>query len=283
MKRVMVPLDGSGLAARTVATAADLADRCGARLVLVAVVPGTNAGASAGSEAGEAEPSAARTRMEEHIDYVFRRTRLSMAPETEIAEGDPAQCILEMASRRRVDVIAMATHGRPALSRTSLGTVTQAVLRQARVPVFVLHPEILPMPWESLPPRRVVMVPLNGSAHSERALGCAVDLAAAYRARLRLVRVVDSAASGPGAGKARRDATEYLERTASHLGKGAPEVGTEVADGAPADEILRLAAAEPHALLVVASTRIGAAPASPSVGDALVQNAAVPTVVVPAR
>lgn len=45
--------------------------------------------------------------------------------------------ILKAADAWEVDVIAMTTHGRSGLSRLAFGSVAEAVLRRARVPVFV--------------------------------------------------------------------------------------------------------------------------------------------------
>jgi nucleotide-binding universal stress UspA family protein len=52
--------------------------------------------------------------------------------------GDPAQEILRYAARHPIDLIVVGAHGRTALSRILLGSVTERVLRGARCPVLVV-------------------------------------------------------------------------------------------------------------------------------------------------
>jgi nucleotide-binding universal stress UspA family protein len=54
--------------------------------------------------------------------------------------GDPAQLIVEVAASERVDLVAMATHGRTGLRRLVLGSVTEAVLRELSVPLLLVRP-----------------------------------------------------------------------------------------------------------------------------------------------
>ena len=55
-----------------------------------------------------------------------------------LAGGDPAKEITAYASANAVDLIAMTTHGRTGFRRLALGSVAEAVMRHARVPVLVL-------------------------------------------------------------------------------------------------------------------------------------------------
>jgi nucleotide-binding universal stress UspA family protein len=55
-----------------------------------------------------------------------------------IAEGYPAEQILENASKLGVDAIVMSTHGRSGVSRWVFGSVAQKVLSAAACPVFLV-------------------------------------------------------------------------------------------------------------------------------------------------
>jgi nucleotide-binding universal stress UspA family protein len=57
-----------------------------------------------------------------------------------VTEGDPASGILGFAERSVADLIAMSTHGRGGVSRLVLGSVTDKVVRGARIPTLVYHP-----------------------------------------------------------------------------------------------------------------------------------------------
>ena len=58
---------------------------------------------------------------------------------TELERGDPAESILTTADRCGAGTIAIGTHGRGALERFMIGSVSDRVVRNARVPVFVVH------------------------------------------------------------------------------------------------------------------------------------------------
>ena len=56
-----------------------------------------------------------------------------------VRRGQPAEEILAAARESGADLIAMATHGRTGLNRLLFGSVAEAVLRQAPVPVFMIR------------------------------------------------------------------------------------------------------------------------------------------------
>jgi nucleotide-binding universal stress UspA family protein len=56
-----------------------------------------------------------------------------------IRRGRPADEILDAARESGADLIAMATHGRTGIGRLLFGSVAEAVLRRARVPVFMIR------------------------------------------------------------------------------------------------------------------------------------------------
>lgn len=69
-----------------------------------------------------------------------RITDAGLTARTEIREGIPYRDILEYADEWDIDVIVMGTHGRTGRDRLAhLGSVTDRVLKNATVPVFVIH------------------------------------------------------------------------------------------------------------------------------------------------
>lgn len=58
--------------------------------------------------------------------------------ETVVREGDPAETIVDYAANAGIDLIVMPTHGRPELSKSILGSVTDKVIRTGDVPVTVI-------------------------------------------------------------------------------------------------------------------------------------------------
>jgi nucleotide-binding universal stress UspA family protein len=65
----------------------------------------------------------------------------------QVRQGRPDQEILAAAREHGADLIAMATHGRTGLGRLLFGSVAEAVLRHATVPVFLIR-QPQPMPAE---------------------------------------------------------------------------------------------------------------------------------------
>lgn len=54
--------------------------------------------------------------------------------------GDPARSIIETAEQEKVDLIAMATHGRTGVRRLVLGSVAETVMRGVGMPVLLVRP-----------------------------------------------------------------------------------------------------------------------------------------------
>jgi nucleotide-binding universal stress UspA family protein len=56
-----------------------------------------------------------------------------------VRRGQPAEEILASARAAGADLIAMTTHGRSGLGRLLFGSVAEAALRQAEIPVFLMR------------------------------------------------------------------------------------------------------------------------------------------------
>jgi nucleotide-binding universal stress UspA family protein len=54
-----------------------------------------------------------------------------------IQEGDPTEEILKAVEAQGIDLLALTTHGRGGLNRAITGSVTEKILRQAKVPLLV--------------------------------------------------------------------------------------------------------------------------------------------------
>lgn len=61
----------------------------------------------------------------------------NVAAEKKIVEGNPAEEILKMAGG--VDVVVMGSIGRTGLGKYLLGSVTDKVVRNSKVPVMVVY------------------------------------------------------------------------------------------------------------------------------------------------
>ena len=77
-----------------------------------------------------------------YVDAIAARAGKAGVPCTKLTCSalDAAEAIVDTARERNCDLIVMGSHGRRGLSRLLAGSVTQAVLANAPVPVMVLRP-----------------------------------------------------------------------------------------------------------------------------------------------
>jgi nucleotide-binding universal stress UspA family protein len=105
----------------------------------------------------------------------------------EFCWNEPAAGILDAALRWKASAIAVGTHGRKSLPHAFLGSVAEAVVQQARVPVVVAR--------DCMPARmlRRVVVGVDPNEPVAAAVTFAVSLAAVRAVRLVLCTVIDTA------------------------------------------------------------------------------------------
>lgn len=136
LKKILVPLDGSSLAAAAIETAIDLA----ATPFSLVLVRAAEAHTLPGVDPTEMQVSVIRE-AEEYLTSV----RADLAKrgitnvETSVWYGAPAHAIIEGARFQKADLIVMSSHGRSGLGRLILGSVAESVLRGTTVPVCIVR------------------------------------------------------------------------------------------------------------------------------------------------
>jgi nucleotide-binding universal stress UspA family protein len=135
--KVLVPLDGSRTAEAAVPIALRLAGEPKTSLVLLGV-----ANVRVSQDPAPAEPEIAP--IQEARSYL-EAAKDRLMPDasgvlTTVWSGPAAAAIIKAAQSYGVDMIVMTTHGRSGRERDMFGSVADAVLRGARMPVLVLRP-----------------------------------------------------------------------------------------------------------------------------------------------
>jgi nucleotide-binding universal stress UspA family protein len=141
-EQLLVPLDGSSLAEQILGPALELGKAVASRFTLLHVVsPQVTVGARV-SPLPSGRLQARLKRAETYLAGVADRLRgEGMEVETVIeSHFAPARAILNTAEARKMDLIAIATHGYTGVKRTLLGSVTDKVLRGARWPLLLFRP-----------------------------------------------------------------------------------------------------------------------------------------------
>lgn len=101
----------------------------------------------------------------------------------QLVSGQPWDRIVALAEPE--DLIVMGTHGRTGIKRLLLGSVAEKVVRTAPCSVLVARPDGEPQAFEHL------LVPVDFSEHSKRAVEQAGELARRSAARITLLHVIE--------------------------------------------------------------------------------------------
>ena len=188
-KKILVPVDFSDCSNKALEYAILFGEKYGAALTLFHVV------ALFQEDVGETE------RMQELEEIVKRqeekiRKQMSGSKEKVTARGvsvntviqrgiNPADTILEFLDEQDFDLVIMGTHGRTGLKHVLQGSVAEKVVRLSPVPVLTIHREVQKYDFDD------IVVPIDFSAHSLKAVEYATDLAQTFNSRLYFLHVIE--------------------------------------------------------------------------------------------
>lgn len=144
-RKIMVPLDGSGLGECALEHAKEIAKGCSVPLIELVTVVKTFfwwEGEVADPRIYEEVEEEEKAKAQEYLDGEKKKLeQAGFTAGTVILEGNAAQAIIDYAEKNGVDLILMTTHGRSGVTRFALGSVTDKVVRTVSVPVLVIAPE----------------------------------------------------------------------------------------------------------------------------------------------
>jgi nucleotide-binding universal stress UspA family protein len=192
--KILVPLDATTFAEEAMPTAVSLVRRVRGRLELALVYEPIPLGGFSDS------PWNASTEAMLDGYLTYKAERVSPLCNTAVGHtllrGDAAEEICSHARAVQADLIVMASHGRTGLKRALSGSVADAVIRAAGVPVLVLrHVDGAP----ARPARDFarILIPLDGSPQSREIIEPALTVATDGVTRIILLRVVAPVISVP--------------------------------------------------------------------------------------
>lgn len=291
MRRVLVPLDGTTLAASILPDARRLAGPNG-ELILIRDTSGmSHQGFTYLSEEREAVNACREYLLSVADELAKDGARVQVQP---MVIGNAALAIDEAVTIFKVDMIAAATHGRNLTQRLLWGSVAWNALAHSSVPVLLRHASADEAPvTPRLPERRRILVPLDGSELAERALPLAAQLAAEWNAVTELVEVISdpfvpASPFGPPPYPLSYNQEEVEEEARSRLRGFAAdfrgEVFTRVMSGPTVPRLIAAVEQDQITDIVIASHgRTGLSRVIfGSVADALIHQLHLPIIVVPA-
>ena len=136
LDRILVPLDGSGCAEMIFPKLEKLATELKASIALLRVA---YAHTFPGADPTDAEVKVVRE-AEEYLRGIENRLKAKgFKVDSHVRYGDDAEEILDHASQKDIDFIAMTTHGRSGVKRFLLGSVAEKILRHSPKPIFLVR------------------------------------------------------------------------------------------------------------------------------------------------
>ncbi|MEO8457252.1 MAG: universal stress protein [Chloroflexota bacterium] len=271
IKRLLVPLDGSGLAERALPLATAIASHSGAELLLLSAVVPSEQWAGMASPASESVQELAAAKA--YLDSVAEPLSGHGIKVRTLAVSDrAAPAICGAAESGNVDMIVIATHGRSGLGTWYAGSVADRVRRTSDVPVLLVHARRETTP--RITGIECILVPIDGSEASEAVVPIASDLANALEASLLLARIVPSVQLTR---LLANDIRAHLERVAERAREQGVKVELLVQAGDPVEALLEIARDQAD---LIAMTTNGTPPGfsltSGSVADAVSRAAQLP-------
>jgi nucleotide-binding universal stress UspA family protein len=302
--RILVPLDGSGLAEQVLLFVTRISLGMGIPIHLIQVVH-TVPEDMADPVHGLYRSSITDGMHDEAIDYLNSIKRKTAGAEItcEALEGNVSSIIIEEAAKTPGSLVAMSTHGRSGVARWLLGSVTDNVLRHTKNPMLIDHGHREGEP-ESDTNLSTIIIPMDGSPMAEEVIPHVAALANALDLEVTLLhasataeefgsitgfRRLDGVSGGyfqnfeDMARDARNQAIDYLNGMEDKLRKqGVTTIESRIERGPAADVIVDAALDTPDNLVAM-TTHGRSGPARwtlGSVADRVVRHSGEPVLVV---
>jgi len=262
-KRMLVPLDGSNLAEVLVDYAKKLASVMGVEAIMFNVLSPEE-----------------KAMLPMHQAYVERAAEkiISGAQNKpvkawgQVAIGSPVDEIKKHAKKHNADFVLMATHGRSGFSRIVIGSVADSLLRESKLPVWLIRSGISEKRVKDTSPEGRLALLLDGTKRAEASIPHVEMLSRQFGAELTEVELIsvcqnpeitsDYPASMPLSWdeyvasekeKCRRNTGKYLKEVADRLMESGIQVRYEALMGDPAVEIIDHIKRSNFSLIVMAT------------------------------
>lgn len=195
-RKIMVPTEGTGFDREAIKVALRLAEKSDAEVHLVRVAkPAPLSVAGGGIDGVVVAAEAISTLRDRELSDLYMlaaecRDTTSATIVTSLEEGAIADVLEGYAARTSPDLIVISSHGRHGIARLSLGSVTDALIRHAHVPVLVVKPAPSYLNPQAVDRFRRMVIPLDGSTLAEQILESAVQLASVEQAEIIFLQVL---------------------------------------------------------------------------------------------
>lgn len=167
--KILVPLDGSETAECVLPHVEALASGSDAVISLIYVVAPLDTPMIDAKYRKKIE-SEAKSAAGNYLKKLISRSALKGKATAKVVIGKVAETIADYASRNKMDLIVMSTHGRSGVSRWFYGSVADKVVHEAKTPVWLVKAANCRKAPYGLNRKFRILVPLDGSEIAETVL-----------------------------------------------------------------------------------------------------------------
>lgn len=187
MLRILIPLDGSSVAEESLTHAIAIARTFPAELTLLRVT--TASELNIASRSGSVDFALWRHQAQIYLDDLCARcVSNDIKIHCEVAEGYPAETIINYLVDSGTDLLVLTRYGLGNAQEFTTGGTVQKVLCRVDCSVLLINPS---HQSDSLPKYRHILVPIDASRESESALAVAAMIAEIHQASIQLLHVYE--------------------------------------------------------------------------------------------
>jgi len=219
--------------------------------------------------------------------YIEEKAKAAgLEAESAVLSGKPAEEIVNFADEQKVDMIIVGSLGKGGIKRFMLGSVSEKVVRRAKIPVLVVREH------KGEKPHRQILIATDGSKITEKAVDCGIEIAKLNGSKVYAAYVIDTTSCDPNLMD--EDWAQKIYEQFEKTGYGAVSYAVEKAKAAgleaesvmlrgnPAEQIVDFAEKQKVGMIVVGSLgKSGSEQFSiGSISAKVLRNASVPVLVV---
>ena len=138
IKSILCPIDFSDASTNAFRYACEFAKAMGSKIIFLNVVEPRPMVADMTLNYIPLEEDLAKAATEDLKPLVQEAESKGIAVQADVMIGTPADLILSQAAEFDASIIIMGSHGKTGLSRLLMGSVAEAIVRKAKIPVLIV-------------------------------------------------------------------------------------------------------------------------------------------------
>lgn len=276
MRKILVPIDGSGSSIMAEETAVIVAKKTGASVTVLHVMQEMRLGYRLPRYLQDELLGS----IQQHAEKIVNDSRALFGEEgvkvvAETVRGDPADSILKFL-KKNPDLIVMGASGENEKDPYALGSVTRKVVMHTRRPTLLV---------KKVSSLSNLLVCVDSSNHSIKALKYAVELAQKTGAKITLINVQERRLHDASPKVAEELANRIISKSLNAIQKRKLKVDKKIEFGVPSNAIVEAAERGSHDVIVLGSRGLGIIERFllGSVSDGVSQKAKSSVLIVPAK